>query len=157
VTQGKLNPRFVVSNLGVAGEGEGALAEEWSPEEVYAFYCGRGANPENRIKEFTVDLKGDRLSCQEFLANQFRLLLHVGAYLLIQTVQRGLAGTEWASAQAGRIRVSLLKVAARVLVRCRGVRVQLPTSYPWQPIWRQLVQRLQEARGQPPGYAVGTG
>jgi Transposase DDE domain group 1 len=157
VTQGKLNPRFVVTNLGLVREGEGALAQPWTPEQVYAFYCGRGANPENRIKEFTVDLKGNRLSCQEFLANQFRLLLHVGAYLLIQTVQRGLSGTEWASAQAGRIRVALLKVAARVRVRCRGVRVQMPTSYPWQRLWRQLVQQLQEARRQPPGDALGRG
>jgi hypothetical protein len=157
VTQGKLNPRFVVTNLGVPQEGEEALAPEWSPEAVYAFYCGRGTNPENRIKEFTVDLKGDRLSCQEFLANQFRLLLHVGAYLLIQTMQQGLAGTEWANAQAGTIRVMLLKVAARVLVRCRVVRVQMPKSYPWQGVWQRLVQWLQEASGQPPGYAMGTG
>ena len=69
---------------------------------------------------------------QAFLANQFRLLLHVAAYALIQTMQTALAGTALAAAQAGTLRLKLLKVAARVWVRCRVVRVQLPSSYPWE-------------------------
>ena len=154
MTQGKLNPRFVVTNLGAVTEGEAVARGEWGPEAVYEFYCGRGADPENRIKEFTLDLKGDRLSCQAFLANQFRLLLHVAAYALIQTMQTALAGTALALAQAGTIRVRLLKVAARVWVRCRVVRVQLPTSYPWQRLWRQRVARLQAGGEQPPRVAL---
>jgi hypothetical protein len=146
VTQGKLNPRFVITDL--------SAAAGFTPEKVYAFYCERGDAPENRIKEFKVDLAGDRLSCQDFLANQFRLLLHVAAYMLIQTLQEGLAGTELATAQAGTLRVKLLKVAARVRVRCRVVRVQLPSSYPWQGLWRQLVACLLGALNRPPVTAA---
>jgi hypothetical protein len=153
VTLGKLNPRFVVTDLPAPKEETPAAEAEWRAEGVYAFYCQRG-DPENRIKEFTVDLSGNRLSCEQFLANQFRLLLHVAAYMLIQTLQAGLAGTELANAQAGTIRVKLLKVAARVLVRCRGVRVQLPTSYPWQGVWRKLVAFLLGAPGRAPGDAA---
>jgi hypothetical protein len=145
VTQGKLNPRFVVTDL--------TEAAGFTPETVYEFYCERGDAPENRIKEFKVDLAGDRLSCGEFLANQFRLVLHVAAYMLIQTLQEGLVGTALETAQAGTIRVKLLKVAARVLTRCRGVRVQLPTSYPWQGLWREWVSWLQGASRPPPGEA----
>jgi hypothetical protein len=148
VTQGKLNPRFVVTDL--SGE------DGWTPAAVYGCYCERGDAPENRIKEFKVDLAADRLSCEAFLANQFRLLLHVAAYMLIQTLQDGLAGTEWSGAQAGTIRVGLLKVAARVLDRYRVVRVQLPTSYPWQQVWRQLRAWLDPvARG--PGVVGAVG
>jgi hypothetical protein len=146
VTQGKLKPRFVVTDL---QEPDG-----FTPAAVYQFYCGRGEAPENRIKEFKVDLAADRLSCQQFLANQFRLVLHVAAYMLIQTLQEGLGGTELAAAQAGTLRVKLLKVAARVLVRCRGVRVQLPTSYPWQRLWRGLVAWLQGPAVSPPPNAA---
>jgi hypothetical protein len=153
VTQGKLNPRFVVTDLKEQEPGTPAQEAAWTAEQVYRFYCGRGDAPENRIKEFKVDMAADRLSCEEFLANQFRLVLHVGAYMLIQTLQEGLAGTEWETAQAGTLRVKLLKVAARVLVRCRRVRVQLPTSYPWQRAWRQLVSFLLAGLGRPPGYA----
>jgi Transposase DDE domain group 1 len=137
VTQGKLNPRFVVTDL--------AGPDGFAPAQVYCFYCQRGDAPENRIKEFKVDLAADRLSCQQFLANQFRLVLHVAAYMLIQTMQEHLAGTALAAAQAGTIRVKLLKVAARVLGRCRVVRVQLPRCYPWQSLWRRLVGCLQAA------------
>jgi hypothetical protein len=142
VTLGDLNPRFVVTNL-AAGDG-------WTPKAVYAFYCQRG-DPENRIKEFKEDLEGDRLSCQSFLANQFRLLLHTAAYVLFQSLQDALAtiapASEWAHAQVGTIRTKLLKVAVRVLKRCRRVRVQLPTSYVWQALWRKLLSALSPAAG----------
>ena len=137
----KLNPRFVVTNLPAAG---------WEAAAVYACYCERG-DPENRIKEFKRDLAGDRLSCHAFRANQFRLVLHVAAYLLYQAVQDALATlaprTAWAQAQVGTIRVQLFKVAARVVERCRVVRVQLPTSYPWQALWRRLLGALGPAAG----------
>jgi DDE family transposase len=142
VTQGKLNPRFVVTDL--------AKKDDFTPARVYEFYCQRGDAPENRIKEFKVDLAADRLSCQQFRANQFRLILHVAASMLIQTVQERLVGTALAAAQAGTIRVTLLKVAARVLVRCRVVRVQLPRCYPWQGLWQRLVRSLQGAASGPP-------
>jgi hypothetical protein len=149
VTCGKLNPRFVVTDL--------AAADGWTPPAVYGRYCERGDAPENRIKEFKNDLGADRLSCHTARANQFRLLLHVAAYLLIQTLQDGLAPTGMAGAQAGTIRVSLLKVAARVIERCRVVRVQMPTSFPLQGEWRRLVAWLQGAPRQPPEipWAVG--
>ncbi len=149
VTLGKLNPRFVVTDL--------AAADGWEPEAVYALYCERGDAPENRIKEFKVDLSADRLSCEQFLANQFRLLLHVAAYVLIQTLQDGLVGTEWAGAQAGTLRVALLKVAARVIERSRRVRVQLPTSYPWQRAWRRLIASLVQPPVRGPSGALAAG
>jgi hypothetical protein len=128
-----------------------------APQAVYGCYCERGDAPENRIQEFTGDLGADRLSCHAARANQFRLLLHVAAYVLIQTLQDGLAPTRMAGVQAGTIRVSLLKVAARVIERCRVVRVQLPTSFPLQRVWRRLVAWLQCAPLQPPEipWAVG--
>jgi hypothetical protein len=156
VTQGKLNPRFVVTNLGAGEEATEDEKTEWTAEGVYTFYCGRGEG-ENRIKEFKIDMGADRLSCCEFRANQFRLLLHVGAYLLVQEMQEALSGTEMAQAQAGTIRVRLMKVAARVIERCRVVRVQMPSSYPWQEMWRRMVERLKEGKGEAPGYAMGSG
>jgi DDE family transposase len=84
-------------------------------------------------------------------ANQFRLVLHVAAYVLYQTLQDTLVrvapAAEWARAQVGTIRSKLLKVAARVRERCRVVRIQLPTSYVWQTLWRQLLAALQPAAG----------
>jgi Transposase DDE domain group 1 len=145
VTCGKLNPRFVVTDL---EEKDG-----WAPQAVYGCYCERGDAPENRIKEFARDLSADRLSCHTVEANQFRLLLSVAAYMLIQTLQDGLAGSEWGSAQAGTVRVALLKVAARVIERYRVVRVHLPTSYPLQRLWRRLIAALVQPPIRPPSVA----
>lgn len=122
----KENPRFVVTNLSLA------------PEDLYTFYTERG-DVENRIKEMKDDLLSGRTSCHRFLANQFRLLLHACALVLLQSVRKALSGTPLASAQTGRIRTVLLKVAARVEQTTRRVVVHLPTSYPWQSLFRKLL------------------
>jgi hypothetical protein len=122
------NPRFVVTSI---------PASELDPEAVYELYRQRG-DPENRIKELKVDLSADRLSCHRFLANQFRLLLHAAAYLLMQAMRAALAGTELARAQVGTLRLRLLKVGARVIESCRRVSLRLPSAYPWPEFWHHL-------------------
>ena len=130
ITQGELNPRFVVTSL-----------MNKTPEEIYELYCGRGEQ-ENRIKEMKLDLASGRTSCHRFLANQFRLLLHTAACALIGVLQRCLDGTKWARAQAGTIRLRLLKVGARIVETCRKVWVHLPTAFPEKDIWSHLHRQL---------------
>jgi hypothetical protein len=76
----KNNPRFVVTNL------------PHTPRHVYEIYRARG-DVENRIKELKAGLALDRLSCSRFLGNQFRLLLTLAAYILVQTLRGHAAGT----------------------------------------------------------------
>ena len=128
------NPRFVVTNL--VGMTAQAIYDD--------LYTARG-DVENRIKELKDDLLSGRTSCHNFLANQFRLLLHAAAFILIQGLRRLLAGTELAAAQAGTLRVKLLKVAARVRQTWRRIWVQLPTSYPWQRLWEVVLRKLAAA------------
>src|SRR5207244_12840379 len=83
----KNNPRFVVTNLPDA------------PQAVYEeIYCRRG-DVENRLKELHHGLEMDRTSCARFLANQFRVLLSLAAYLLFQELQRRARGTPCAAPQ----------------------------------------------------------
>ena len=121
------NPRFVVTNRHLA------------PEALYRFYCQRG-DPENRIKELKEGLCADRLSCHRFWPNQFRLLLHAAAYILMQAMRAALAGTELACAQVTTLRLRLLKVGARIQESVRRVLVQLPSAYPWAYLWPRLAR-----------------
>jgi len=131
------NPRFFVTDL--------ATAAGWTPHAVHRFYCARG-DRENRIKEFKLDMHGERLSCTSFLANQFRLLLHAAAYLLYQALQREVRRAapegELAHAQVETLRSRFMKVAARVLERCRVVRVHLCSSFPQRALWQAVARRL---------------
>ena len=96
---------------------------------------------ENRIKEQPLGLVSDRTSCQDWWANQFRLLLSSCAYVLLEAVRRlGLAGTELARGQAGTIRLKLLKIGAVVLRNTRRVRLLLSSSYPYQEIFAQVAK-----------------
>jgi hypothetical protein len=125
----KNNPRFVVTNL------------PYTPQHVYEIYRARG-DVENRIKELKAGLALDRLSCSRFVGNQFRLLLTLAAYLLVQTLRGRAAGTACAMAQVTTLRERLLKVAVWVERSVRRIVLHLPTSFPWQPTWRQLARAV---------------
>ena len=80
----------------------------------------------------------DRLSCTRFVSNQFRLLLTLAAYIRVQALRGHAAGTACATAQVTTLRERLLKVAVWVERSVRRIVLHLPTSFPWQPTWRQL-------------------
>ena len=125
----KNNPRFVVTNLPDA------------PETVYQVYCGRG-DVENRLKELHHGLELDRTSCERFLANQFRVLLTLAAYVLFQELQRRAAGTACADAQVTTLRERLLKLAVWVERSARRIVLHLPRAFPWLPTWQRLARAV---------------
>ncbi len=129
------NMRFVVTSLA-----------DPSPEEIYdRWYTPRG-DMENRIKEQQLFLFADRTSCRKFLANQFRLLLASAAYVLVEHIRRtALKGTELARAQVSTIRLKLFKIAARVVTSVRRVVLHFSSSYPYQPLFRQVAARLTQS------------
>lgn len=123
------NPRYVVTNLG------------GDPLLMYDRYARRG-EMENRIKELKCDLAMDRTSCHRFLANQFRLLLHAAAFVLLSVVRACLTGTELARAQVGTLRCRLLKLGVLVRQTCRKVWLHFASSCPVQELWPLLLERL---------------
>jgi len=133
------NPRFLVTSL------------EGDPQALYEqLYCQRG-EMENRIKEQQLDLFADRTSCHRFEANQLRLLLSSAAYVLLESLRRlGLQGTELAQAQAGTLRLKLLKIGARLTWSVRRMVLHLATSYPLKDLFERLVRRLREPHFCPP-------
>jgi hypothetical protein len=125
----KNNPRFVVTNL----------ADE--PDAVYQIYCGRG-DMENRLKELHHGLAMDRTSCHRFLANQFRVLLTVAAYILFQSLQAEAQGTACADAQVSTLRERLIKLAAWVERSVRRIVLHLPTTFPWRSTWLHIARAV---------------
>jgi len=125
------NPRFVLTNLDLA------------PQALYdTFYVQRGSDSEHRIKELKLGIQADRLSCSNFIANQFRLLLAQAAYILMLTIRQAASGTQLATAQVDRLRSMLIKGAARVKVSARRVLVELAAYCPFAQELRLIVQRL---------------
>lgn len=100
---------------------------------------------ENRIKEQQLCLFADRTSCYTMRANQLRLWLSSAAYVLLQALrQYGLAGTDMARARCDTIRLKLLKIGAVVRVTVRRVWVSLSGSYPYQELFRQVLDNLRQ-------------
>lgn len=113
------NVRFIVSSL--RNIRSKALYEQG--------YCARGA-AELRIKDHKTYLLSDRMSCNSFLANQFRLFMHSAAYVLIHTLQSEvLKGTEFCKATVKTIQLKVIKVAARVKILKTKVKIELPVEF----------------------------
>lgn len=126
----KNNPRFVVTNLTGA------------PQMIYEqIYCQRG-DVENRLKELHHGLEMDRTSCSRFLANQFRVLLTLAAYILFQELRRRAARTACADAQVTTLRERLIKLAVWVERSVRRIVLHLPATFPWFPTWRSLARAV---------------
>ena len=99
---------------------------------------------ENRIKEQQLDLFGDRTSTQTFKSNQLRLWLSSMAYVLVQAFrQHCLAKTSLSKATVGKIRLSLLKLGARITVSIRRILIAIATACPYQDILGIAYQRIQ--------------
>jgi hypothetical protein len=122
------NPRYVVTNM------------RGSAQHIYEnVYCRRG-DFENRLKELKGDLAMDRTSCCSFLANQFRVLLAVAAFALFQEIRR--RATELSRATVRRLRLELIKVAARVTSSARRIVFSLPRHLAFKTEWLAVAAPL---------------
>ncbi len=87
-----------------------------------------------------------RTSCTSFLANSFRVLLIVTAYMLIQVLRDLTDDPDLQRAQIWTLRERLLKVAARVRVTWRRLHIALPESFVWANAFRRLAIILRARR-----------
>ena len=102
-------------------------------------YCARGA-AELRIKDHKTYLKSDRMSCNSFLANQFRLLMHSAAYVLIHSLQKqALAQTEFSNSTMKTVQLKIIKIATRVNILKTKVKIEFPREFPEEQVFENLL------------------
>jgi hypothetical protein len=136
-TEGKANPRFIVTSLKRAEVEARPLYER--------IYCKRG-DMENRIKENQLDLFADRTSAATMRANQLRLWFAAMAYVLLGALRRiGLHHTQFAQATCGTIRLVLLKIGALVRISVRRIKVAMASGCPYQREYALAHGRLRRA------------
>jgi hypothetical protein len=130
------NVRYITSNLKVV-----------RAKALYELgYCARG-NAELRIKEHKTYLLSDRMSCNSFMANQFRLFLHSAAYVLIHTLQSEmLKGTKYCKATMKTIQLKIIKVAAKVNFMKTKVKIELPKKFLTAPEFRKCLNMFEVLR-----------
>jgi hypothetical protein len=122
--------RFLATNL------------KGSIKELFAFYNQR-AQCENYIKELKCQFKADRLSCQKFKANFFRLLLHCFAYQLIILFKHLLSRiTRLGQIQIDTLRYRFLKIGAVVYQRARWIWIQFSSSWPFRKSFLKMMVQL---------------
>jgi len=120
VTHMGTNIRYIVTDL-----------MEYRTKALYEKgYCGRG-RMELNIKDHKTYLGSDRMSCNRFSANQFRLFLHSAAYVLMHTMQNSmLKANGLASVTMKTFRERFIKIAAHVRELKTKITVELPVTCP---------------------------
>ena len=97
------------------------------------------AQLENLIKAHKRHLASDRTSCTSALANQFRLVLHSAAYVLLHALRAAAPKRSfWRRAQFDTLRLRLLKLGARVVEKATRIKVMLPAACPDKAIFARL-------------------
>jgi hypothetical protein len=101
---------------------------------------------ESRIKECQADLFADRTPASTMRTNQLRLWFASMSYVLMCALRRiGLAGTDFAEATCGTIRLKLLKIGALVTRSVRRVKVAFASACPTRAIFAIAAHRLRWA------------
>lgn len=140
------HPRRVVVKVEVSAKGTNTrfvvTTRTDPPEQLYDWYVDRG-EMEGWVKDLKRACFADRLSCHRFWANQFRLLLHVAAYWLLDTLRRWLSQLQVPRMQLDTLRLRLIKIGGWVRELLTRVRMHLASSHPSEPLWRLLASRSQ--------------
>ena len=125
------NDRYLIHNLD----------SRYGPEGAFDFYYGH-SDMENNIKELKNDLAMDRTSCSRFSANQFRLILTLAAYVLMQSVAEETSDLDLLKAQMATLRDRLLKIAVRVRSSTRRITLEFTSHHPWADSWLHAAAAL---------------
>ena len=146
ITGGKINPRFIVTDLTGEEDWIEADATYLSGQALYQeYYCARG-DMENRIKEQQMDMFADRTSTRKMASNQLRLYFSTFAYMLMRDLRAdALVGTRLARASVGQIRLHLFKIAAQLTVSVRRVYIRLCTACPMAEVFAHAHGKLRQA------------
>ena len=128
------NQRFVVTNRTGVNSAEDAMRE-------YDDYVQRGES-EQRMDELKNGLHMDRLSCHRFMANFFRLLLHVAAMNLLGSLRQSpQLPQELQVGQPCTWQTRVIKVAAIVVQSTRRIVVKVAANWPWWPMYQAVAER----------------
>ena len=109
-------------------------------------YAQRG-QAENYIKDFKRGLLSDRLSCEKFVTNHGRLLMHGIAYILMFRLREALrrVAPSKKRMELASLRLKYLKIACSVQEFSRRVWIRLPECFPGAQTFSRLLEHLHGA------------
>lgn len=98
------------------------------------------------MDELKNGLHMDRLSCHRFMANFFRLLLHVSAMNLLGALRQSPQLPHVLQVgQPCTWRTRVIKVAAIIVQTTRRIAVSVAAHWPWWPIYKAVAARSMSA------------
>lgn len=110
------------------------------PDEIIKQIYNRRGEMELAIRDMK-DLKCTRMSCQSFLANQFRLFLHSLAYLFLLRLRR-LLPPRADHLSIASLQKYFIRLPARITQTTRDFLLHWDSSFPWQSEFFTILRKL---------------
>ncbi len=121
---------FVVTNMDV------------SPQDVIKFYCKRGTM-ENYIKECKNGFDFAAISSSSKIVNSNRLQIHALAYNIFNYFKRLVLPANMKNQQVNTIRLTLIKIAAKVVKASRYITFKLCSNCPYIKEFYDTLQNIE--------------
>lgn len=113
-----------------------------SLKEGIESYCDRGT-AENYLKEGKLGFHWDRLSCEQFHVNAYRLQIMVLAYNLNNLMRRLCLPENFRKYRIETLRSRLIKVGSKVSKHARKFTFHCPRSFPFKEIFLWILKAIQ--------------
>ena len=109
-------------------------------------YSGRG-QMELYIKELKTYLDADRMSCNKFEANQFRLFLHAAAYvILLEIKQQVFAGTALENVSMLTFKEKIMLTAVHIRTLKTKIKIEFPQNHPYRGLLEEAFLKFERWR-----------
>jgi len=136
VTEKGTNVRYIVTNF--KHNNSRFLYQE--------LYCGRG-QMELYIKELKTYLDADRMSCNKFEANQFRLFLHAAAYVILLEIKQDVfAGTALEKVSMLTFKEKIMLTAVHIRTLKTKIKIEFPEKHPYRGLFKEAFLKFERWR-----------
>ncbi len=126
------NQRFLVTTI-----------EKVPPKKIYDKHYAPRGDFERIIDDLKNGFYGDRLSCHRFIANQFRLIIAVFMYEMVELFSEYcLKGTDYINSHPETLRRALIKIGARIRMTTRRLWVECSSSCPYINLIATILSRI---------------
>jgi len=126
-----LNVRYITTNL------------KFTPKKAYKnFYVQRAEKCENKIKELKKMANMEKLSCEKYLANQFRMFIYGITYIYFNLLKKYLKGTKLENSYISTIINKLIKIGGYIREKGNRIYFQMSKSYPYKKLFNKLANSI---------------
>ena len=99
-------------------------------------------NFHKKLKELKKMANMEKLSCEKYLANQFRMFIYGITYIYFNLLKKYLKGTKLENSYISTIINKLIKIGGYIREKGNRIYFQMSKSYPYKKLFNKLANSI---------------